>query len=107
MYRFAIYRDLYVDWAIMLWATWDNLQHLLSEGTPAERRRIERTDCCESQIHRHLFTINSDPDDDQGQRIEITPLRSGDAIKVDREFDTQLALVSRQWEERTRRWLDG
>ena len=50
VYRFAIYRDLYVDWAIMLWATWDNLQHLLSEGTPAERRRIERTDCCESQI---------------------------------------------------------
>ena len=101
VYRYGIYRGLTVDWAIMLNA------RAAADGPKAERRRVERIDICHSEVHRHSFTRSSDPEDEQGKRTTIQPLTAGDAVKVSKAYDDQLALLSREWPERARSWIDG
>lgn len=102
-YRFAVHRQmaLNVDWAIMLYA------RRADDGTNATRRRVERIDICESEVHIHRFRFSDDPDDDQGQRKRVISLYAGDEVTVNEHFDRQLALLSREWESRMRRWIDG
>lgn len=68
---------------------------------------VERVDCCDSQIHRHLFTINSDPDDNDGEREPFRQLSANDADIVNREFHHYFEMLIKHWPERVRRWLDG
>lgn len=55
-YRVALDRGRYVDWALMLDVSQhDAVEQLLLTGTRVQRRHVERIDCCDSEIHRHLF----------------------------------------------------
>ncbi|MBE5471601.1 hypothetical protein E3G67_003551 [Mycobacteroides abscessus] len=101
VYRFAIFHGLNIDWAIMLNAVKD------ADGLCAERRRVERIDICHSEVHRHTFRLSSDPDDNLGDRTVIQSISADDAVIVNREYDKQMDFVSREWELRARRWLDG
>lgn len=101
VYRYAIYRGLNIDWAIMIWA------RRAEDGINAERRRVQRIDICHSEVHCHEFRCSSDPDDDLGERSLIVSLRTNDGVTVSREWDKQMALVSQEWPERVRRWIDG
>lgn len=101
VYRYAIYRGFNVDWAIMINA------RRADEGSKAPRRNVLRIDICHSEVHRHIFTQSSDPDDDQGIRQSIVSLSNGDAATVSRQWDHQMAALSRTWERRVREWIDG
>lgn len=101
VYRFAIYRGLNIDWAIMINA------RRADEGSKAERRSVLRIDICHSEVHRHIFTQSSDPDDDLGIRQSIVSLSNGDAATVSRQYDDQMAAISRTWQRRAREWIDG
>lgn len=101
LYRYTLYRGLYIDWAIMIYAR-------PADGDPsAPRRRVERIDICESEVHVHRFRRSGDPDDDQGERTAIMSLNSGDEATVSNQWDVMLAQLSREWPKRMRRWLDG
>ncbi|BBZ80036.1 hypothetical protein MANY_53730 [Mycolicibacterium anyangense] len=84
----------------------DAVEQLLLTGTRVQRRHVERIDCCDSEIHRHLFSINSDPNDHDGERESLRELTADDAAIVDSEFDVHLAMMLQDWQERVRRWLD-
>ena len=102
VYRYEIYAPLglNVNWAIMLNAR-------PAEDASAPRRRVERVDLCHSEIHIHRFRRSSHPDDDLGERSPIMSLHTGDEATVSNEWDNQMALISRDWPDRMRRWLDG
>jgi hypothetical protein len=101
VYRFGIYHGLNVDWAIMINA------RAVADGLKAERRRVERIDICHSEVHSHSFKRSSDPADKLGERTTIMPLTARQAVRVSKAYDEQLALLSREWPERVRRWIDG
>ncbi|WP_156670020.1 hypothetical protein [Mycobacterium sp. E3305] len=101
VFRYGIYRGLNVDWAIMINA------RAAADGPRAERRRVERTDICHSEVHCHKFSNSSDPADTLGERTTIMPLTEGQAVRVSRAYDEQMSLLSREWPERVRRWIDG
>jgi hypothetical protein len=101
VYRYAIYRGLNVDWAIMINA------RRADDGSKGERRNVLRIDICHSEVHRHIFKQSSDPADDLGIRQTIMSLSNGDAAKVSRQYDDQMAAISRTWERRVREWIDG
>jgi hypothetical protein len=101
VYRYAIYRGLNVDWAIMIWA-----RHV-DDGVNAVRRPVQRIDICHSEVHSHEFLRSSNPTDEQGERNPIVSLTANDAVTVSREWDEQMALLSREWPARVRRWIDG
>jgi hypothetical protein len=103
VYRFAILAPvaLNVDWAIMMYA------RRADEGSSATRRRVERIDICDSEVHIHRFRLSDNPDDDQGERKKVASLYTGDEVTVSRHWDLQMALLSREWESRMRRWIDG
>jgi len=102
VYRYALHRSgLMVDWAIML----DTYR--VEHGSDEPRRRVERIDICESEVHVHRFRRSDDPDDDQGERATILPLYAGDEVTVDRQWDEQFAILNREWRQRMRRWIDG
>ncbi|WP_157897393.1 hypothetical protein [Mycobacteroides chelonae] len=101
VYRYTLFQGLFVDWAIMIYAL------KTAGGLDAERLRVERIDICHSEVHKHTFGRSSPADDDLGHRTVIQSLSAGDEAIVDREYDKQLALVSREWQLRARRWLDG
>lgn len=103
VFRFGIYRGLNVDWAIMLNARTASP----TPGAKRLRRLVERIDICHSELHTHSFTQSSDPADDQGERTTIMSLSAGDAVIVSRAYDEQMALLSREWPQRARRWIDG
>lgn len=102
VYRYEIYAPLglIVNWAIMLNAR-------PAEDASAPRRLVERVDLCHSEIHVHRFRRTSDPDDNLGERSTIASLHTGDEATVNDEWERQMALISREWPERMRRWLDG
>lgn len=103
VYRYAILiRDgLNVDCAIMI----DVCR--VDEDGQQTRRRVERIDICHSEIHVHTFRQSADPDDDVGRRHTLMSISAGDAVKFSKAFDLQLALLSREWQARVRRWIDG
>ncbi|OBF91044.1 hypothetical protein A5791_15790 [Mycobacterium sp. 852002-51163_SCH5372311] len=101
VFRFAIYRGLNVDWAIMINA------RAAVDGAKAERRPVERIDICHSEVHCHTFGRSSDPADELGERRTIMALVANDAVKVSRAWDEQMELISREWPQRVRRWIDG
>jgi hypothetical protein len=101
VYRFAIWKGFNVDWAIMIFA------RRVDEGSQAERRKVLRIDICHSEVHRHIFQKSSDPADDLGIRETIMSLSSGEGAKVSGQWDYQMALVSRTWEQLVREWIDG
>jgi hypothetical protein len=102
-YRYAtlIAEDLTIDWAIMI-----DVHRVELDGT-VTRRLVERIDICESEIHIHHFRQSSDPRDHAGRREILTSISAGDKVTVSRAFDEQLALLSREWPTRVRRWIDG
>jgi len=106
-WTFSYYRGIMVDWALMLDVIRSDAPIDVAVHGPRERRRVERVDCCDSQIHRHLFTINSDPDDDDGERQIFRELTANDADIVDGEFHHYFDMLIGHWPERVRRWLDG
>jgi hypothetical protein len=101
VYRFAIYKGHNIDWAIMINA------RRVEEGSKADRRNVLRIDICHSEVHRHIFKQSSDPADDLGIRETIMSLSNGDGVKVSRQWDEQMALISRTWTQRAREWIDG
>ncbi len=103
VYRYAILlpEGLNVDWAIMIDV------YRVDEMGETIRRRVRRIDICESEIHVHHFRQSGDPDDHQGRREVLMSISAGDEVTVSREFDAQLALLSREWQARVRRWIDG
>lgn len=101
VYRFAICRGYNVDWAIMIFA------RRVDESPKAPRRKVLRIDICHSEVHRHIFKQSSDPADDQGIRETILSLSSGEGVKVSHQWDYQMALISRNWRQRVREWIDG
>lgn len=103
VYRLAIDKrtGLNVDWAIMTYA------FRVEDGAAGPRRRVERIDVCESEVHYHRFRRSDDPDDDQGERHRIVSLYAGDAATVNHQWDLQMTLHSREWDKRLRRWIDG
>ena len=103
VYRYAILLPdgLNVDWAIMIDV------YRLDESGQIVRRRVERIDICHSEIHVHSFRRSDDPDDDVGRRETLMSISAGDAVRVSRAYDLQLALLSREWQLRVRRWIDG
>jgi hypothetical protein len=103
VFRYAICQPLglNVDWAIMTYA------RRVEGGGSGPRRRVERIDICESEVHVHRFRISNDPDDDQGERRTIVSLYAGDEATVSRQWDIQMQLLSREWPQRMERWLDG
>ena len=107
IWAFAYDRGVMVDWALMLNVIDADAPINVAELGPRQRRRVERVDCCDSQIHRHLFTINSDPDDNDGEREIFRELTANDADVVNREFHHYYDQMIKHWTERVRRWLDG
>jgi hypothetical protein len=101
VYRYAIHHGLNIDWAIMIWA------RRTEDGLTAVRRRVQRIDICHSEVHCHNFRYSDDPDDDVGERDPIVSLSANDGVTVSREYDKQMALLSLEWPERIRRWIDG
>ena len=103
VFRYAVYRPLQlnVDWAIMLYA------RRVEDGGSGPRRRVERIDICDSEVHVHRFRRSGDPDDDQGERHTIVSLYAGDEATVSHQYDLQMQWLSREWPKRLRRWLDG
>jgi hypothetical protein len=101
VYRYAIYHGRNIDWAIMIWA------RRVEDGMNPVRRRVQRIDICHSEVHCHNFRQTSDPDDDLGERDVIVSLSANDGVRVSHEWDDQMALLSVQWPERIRRWIDG
>lgn len=103
VYRVAIDQQtgLNVDWAIMTNA------YRVEDGAKGDRRRVERIDICESEVHYHRFRRSDDPDDDQGERRRIISLYAGDEVTVNYQWDLQFSLLSHEWEQRLRRWIDG
>jgi hypothetical protein len=103
VYRYAVHQQLglNVDWAIMLYA------YRGEDGARGTRRRVERIDICDSEVHTHRFRLSGDPGDDQGERTTVTSLYAGDEATVSHQWDVQMAALSREWPERMRRWLDG
>ncbi|MCV7424391.1 hypothetical protein H7K45_27980 [Mycobacterium yunnanensis] len=103
VFRYAIFQplELNVDWAIMLYA------RPVGDSSKEARRRVERIDICDSEVHTHRFRMSDDPDDDQGQRKKLISLYAGDEATVSRQYDLQMSYLSREWEQRMRRWLDG
>lgn len=107
-WRFAIDRGIYVDWAIMLDVFREDEPNAMeNDGIPRSLRHVERIDCCDSEIHRHIFTINSPPDDNDGQRAPLRTLTAGDASIVNQEFDHYFEMIALDWQERVRRWRNG
>jgi hypothetical protein len=106
-WTYALDHGLIVDWALMLDVLRVDAPLNVAEHGLRERRRVERVDSCDSQIHRHLFTINSDPDDNDGEREILIRLSENDADIVDRECQHYLDMLVKYWQERARRWLDG
>ena len=104
VYRYAIHGPLgiNVDWAIMI-----NAYREDDTDTGETRRRVERIDICDSEVHIHRFRQSDDPHDDQGRRSRIISLYTGDEATVNRQWDMQMANLSREWPERLRRWIDG
>ena len=90
-----------VDWAIMINA------YREEDGAGGPRRRVERIDICDSEVHVHRFCRSSDPNDDLGKCERLISLSAGDEFSVDCQFDDQMVLVSHEWENRMRRWIDG
>lgn len=103
VYRYAIHQQtgLNVDWAIMLYA------YRSEDGARGDRRRVERIDICDSEVHTHRFRLSDEPDDDQGERTTVTSLYAGNEATVNHQWDVQMAILSREWPDRMRRWLDG
>jgi hypothetical protein len=101
VYRFAIHRGYNIDWAIMINA------RRVEEGSKAKRRNVLRIDICHSEVHRHIFKQSGDPVDDLGIRETIMSLSNGDGVKVSRQWDEQMVLISRTWQQRVREWIDG
>ena len=103
IYRYAILmpEGLTVDWAIMIDV------YRVDENGDTIRRRVERIDICESEIHIHHFRQSDDPDDDQGRREVLMSISAGDEVTVSRAYDEQLHYLSREWQGRVRRWVDG
>jgi len=103
VYRYAIFvpLGLNVDWAIMLYA-----RRVEDRGSGA-RRRVERIDICDSEVHIHRFRRSDDPADDQGERSAIVSLYAGDEATVSHQWDIQMQWLSHEWPQRMRRWLDG
>jgi hypothetical protein len=103
IFRYAIFKplSLNVDWAIMI-----DVYRVNEEGQ-TQRRRVERIDICHSEIHVHRFRQSDDPDDDQGERETLTSISAGDEVRVNDAYDMQLHLLSCEWPERLRRWVDG
>ncbi len=106
-WTYALYRGLVVDWALMLYVVRADAPIDVEAHGPRERRRVERVDCCDSQIHRHLFTINSEPEDNDGEREVFRQLSANDADIVNGELDHYFQMMIKHWPERVRRWLDG
>lgn len=106
-WKAAYYREHIVDWALMLDVIDADDPVNVAELGPRDRRRVERVDCCDSQIHRHLFTINSDPDDNDGEREPFKELTANDADVVNDEFNHYYDQMIRHWRERVRRWRNG
>jgi hypothetical protein len=100
-YCILIPRALNVDWALMI-----DVYHVDEDGETV-RRRVERIDICHSEIHVHEFRQSDDPTDDQGRRKVLESISAGDEVRVCRAYDEQLALLSREWQARVRRWIDG
>lgn len=103
IYRYAIQllTGLNVNWAIMIDA------YKWNEDGRSVRRRVERIDICDSEIHTHTFRQSDDPRDRAGRRTVHESISAGDEVRVSRAFDEHLALLSREWEARVRRWIDG
>jgi hypothetical protein len=106
-WKYAMHRGVIVDWALMLDVFDTTAPVDLANDGPRKRRHVERVDCCDSQIHRHIFTINSDPADEDGERRVLRPLTAGDEAIVDSECDHYFAMINMDWAERVRRWRDG
>jgi hypothetical protein len=107
IWSYATYHGRMVDWALMLYVVRADAPIELATKGPRERRQVERVDCCDSQIHRHLFTINSDPEDNDGEREVFRQLSANDADIVDSEFNFYFDMMIKHWSERVRRWLNG
>jgi hypothetical protein len=103
VYRYSILipRGLCIDWAIMI-----DVYRVDDDGKVV-RRKVERIDICHSEVHVHTFRQSDDPRDDVGRRTTLLSISAGDETKVSSEFDQQLSLLSREWEARVRRWMDG
>lgn len=105
--RYNLYRGKYVDWSISINVHADSAVTLQKTLKSPRRYRVERIDCCHSQIHIHRFTIDSDPDDDLGERTQLIALTRADEDVVDKEYDRQMERVSLEFEEIIRRWTRG
>jgi hypothetical protein len=79
----------------------------VEDGPEAARRNVLRIDICHSEVHRHIFHQRSDPDDDLGIRQFILSLSNGDAATVSRQYDDQMAAISRTWQRRAEEWING
>lgn len=101
VYRFAIFRGYNIDWAIMIFA------RRVDEEPKGPRRKVLRIDICHSEVHRHIFKQSSDLADDLGIREPILSLSNGEGVRVSREWDHQMTLISRNWQQRVREWIDG
>jgi hypothetical protein len=103
VYRYAVLvpTGLNVDWAIMLNA------YRVEDGGAGPRRQVERVDICHSEIHTHRFRRSGDPNDDLGERTRIMSLYAGNEATVSREWDVEMVIISREWQKRLRRWIDG
>ena len=103
-YRFTTYvpAALIVDWAIML-----NVYRVSENHDDAHRRRVQRIDICESEVHVHEFRRSDDPNDDQGRRVVLMSISADDDARVSGEFALQMGYLSQEWPERVRRWIDG
>lgn len=102
-WRMSLHRlnDTVVDWAIMMNA------YREEGGASGPRRKVERIDICHSEVHVHRFRMSDDPNDDLGERTKLISLHQGDEFTVDIQWDNQMELISHEWQQRLRRWIDG
>jgi len=78
---------------------WFSLQQLIRDAS-GERHTVCRIDCCDGEIHRHVFK------EGQGEIDRVTLVRipvHGQTV-VDGEYGRYYDDMTGNWEERVRRW---
>lgn len=93
--RYGERDGLYLDWSISLSVRLGNVDDFREARELLERRELERVDVSRSAIRHQVF----DPDHPGRQpRAEvILPLRAGDQLAVDAQYDIQMRALSRSW----------
>lgn len=78
---------------------WFSLQQTLAESN-GTRHIITRVDCCDGEVHRHVFARGKGEVD----RISLVTIPKLGHTVVDREFDRYINEMLSSWEARVRAW---